>query len=59
MDITGVSLDEALYYIHKGYALNVLTEDESMLVYAYDKSNVAYVSGENSFNTAKQSWKNL
>ena len=59
MDITGVSLDEALYYIHKGYALNVITEDESMLVYAYDKSNVAYVSGENSFNTAKTELEKL
>ncbi len=59
MDITGVSIDEALYYIHKGYALNVITEDESMLVYAYDKSNVAYVSGENSFNTAKTELEKL
>lgn len=59
MDITGVSLDEALYYIHKGYALNVITEDESMLVYAYDKSNVAYVSGENSFSIAKTELEKL
>lgn len=59
MDITGVSLDEALYYIHKGYALNVITEDESILVYAYDKSNVAYVSGEISFNTAKTEMEKL
>lgn len=59
MDITGVSLDEALYYIHKGYALNVITEDESMLVYAYDKCNVAYVSGENSFSIAKTELEKL
>ena len=42
-DISGVSLDEALYYIHKGYVLSVGYSDE-IIVYAYDKSNAAYVS---------------
>lgn len=30
-----------------------------MLVYAYDKSNVAYVSGENSFTSAKTELEKL
>ena len=53
MDITGVSLDEALYYVHRGYALRVVNDDNEITIYAYDKSNVSYMSGEISYTVTK------
>ena len=43
MDITGVSLDEALYYVHRGYALRVVNDDNEITIYAYDKRMAQYM----------------
>ncbi len=44
MDISGANLDEALYYIHKGYVLRVGNGEGQIVIYAYDNSNAAYMS---------------
>ena len=42
--ISGVSLDEALYYIDAGKVLMAKTGDGYVVIYAYDKSNVSYMT---------------
>ena len=59
LDISGVSLDEALYFIHKGYVLSAVTEDGPVIIYAYDKSNVAYMKKGNSFTVPKSELESM
>lgn len=40
LEITGATLEEALYYIDKGMLLRVKTEEGYLRVYSYDKTNV-------------------
>ena len=42
--ISGVSLDEALYYIDAGKVLKAKVGDEYAVIYAYDKNNVSYMT---------------
>ena len=44
VSISGAGLDEALYYIDAGKVLKAKVGDEYAVIYAYDKSNVSYMT---------------
>lgn len=51
--ISGVTLEEALYFVDAGKALRVKTAAGYAVIYAYDKNNVSYMTEEGAYTVSK------